>query len=297
MKMKKINILSVLALVAIVAFSGCKKDDGAIRSGITVDAVPTVTTNVDAAGSQSIDLLNLAAFSGKFTVSNYFAGTANPTKVDIVVRKNGSNTNVKPFKADVTSLPASFTVTAAELATLFGAPVTLGDTYDFAPNITVNGKVYEAFLTTPGAIGTGPGVKAGPGFSEFASFGAICAYDPALYQGDFFVVSDGFADFSPGEKVVITKVDNTHFSFIDPYVTSPVPIIVTVNTGNNQLTITKQKIGNAFTWNLGYTNPNMAVAAGNSSFVAPCSKTIDLAIAYTVDQGGFGTYTLKLKKP
>jgi hypothetical protein len=297
MKMKNITILSALALVAVVAFSGCKKDDGAIRSSIAVDAVPTISTNIDAAGSQSIDLLNQSTFSGKFTVSNYFAGAANPTKVDIVVRKNGVNTNVKTFKADVTSLPASFTVTAAELATLFGAPIALGDAYDFAPNITVNGKVYEAFLATAGAVATGPGVKAGPGYSEFATFGAICAYDPAIYQGNFVVVSDGFQDFSPGETVTITKVDNTHFSFLDPYVTSPVPIIVTVNTLNNQLTIAKQKIGNAFTWNLGYTNPNMAVTAGASSFVAPCSKTIDLAIAYTVDQGGFGTYVLKLKKP
>jgi hypothetical protein len=233
MKMKNITILSALALVAVVAFSGCKKDDGAIRSNIAVDAVPTITTNVDAAGSQSIDLLNLAAFSGKFTVSNYFAGTANPTKVDIVVRKNGVNTNVKVYKADVTSLPASFTVTAAELATLFGAPIALGDAYDFAPNITVNGKVYEAFLTTPGAIGTGPGVKAGPGFSEFASFGAICAYDPAIYQGDFVVVSDAWAGFQPGDVITLTKVSNTSFSFPDKwaYERPPVPIIVTVNAG------------------------------------------------------------------
>ena len=92
-----------------------------------------------------------------------------------------------------------------------------------------------------------------------------------------------------------TKISNNSFSFIDPYVTSPLPIIVTINTLNNQATIAKQKIGNAFVW-ASYTNPNVAVAASSTSVVAPCSKTITLAIAYTVDQGSFGTYNLVLKK-
>lgn len=295
MKIRQINILLSFALGAMIAFQGCKKDDGAIPSRVTVDAVPALSTTVDASGSQAIDLLNLAAFSGKFKVDLYFAGATPPAKIDVVVRKNASNANVKVFKAAVTAIPSTFTVTAAEIATLFGTPVALGDTYDFAPDIYVGEKKYEAFPAV--GNGSGAGVIAMPLNSEFARFGAICAYDPALYQGNFVVVSDGFQDFSPGEVVAITKIDNTHFSFLDPYVTSPLPIIVTVNPLNNQLTITKQKIGNAFTWNLTYTNPNMAVAASAASFVAPCSKTIDLAIAYTVDQGGFGTYTLKLKKP
>jgi hypothetical protein len=95
--------------------------------------------------------------------------------------------------------------------------------------------------------------------------------------------------------VKFTKISNNSFSFIDPYVTSPLPIIVTINTLNNQATIAKQKIGNAFVW-ASYTNPNVAVAASSTSVVAPCSKTITLASAYTVDQGGFGTFNLVLKK-
>ncbi|MEO8172671.1 MAG: hypothetical protein ABI581_06295 [Sediminibacterium sp.] len=295
MKITKISIFAALLFGATVAFTGCKKDDGPVTSRVTIAAVPVVSTSVDASGSQAIDLLNLSAFSGKFKVDLYFPGTTPPDKVDMVVRKNGSAANVKVFKAGVTTFPSTFTVTSAELATLFGTPVTLGDNYDFAPDLYVGSNKYEAFPVT--GVGSGAGVIAMPLFSEFARFSAICAYDPALYQGNFVVVSDGFADFSPGEVVAITKIDNNHFSFLDPYVTNPLPIIVTVNTLNNQLTITKQKIGNAFTWNLAYTNPNMSVAASSASFVAPCSKTIDLAIAYTVDQGGFGTYTLKLKKP
>jgi len=293
MKNRKINIFAALTLGLMIAFAGCKKDDGGIRSSVVINSVPVVSTKIDATGSQAIDLLNLAAFAGKFKVDLYFPGATPPDKVDIVVRKNGSNANVKVFKKDVTTLPYSLTVTSADIAALFGVAVALGDSYDFAPDLYVGVKKYEAFPVT--GTGNGAGVIAYPLYSDYARFAAICAYDPAIYEGDFVVVSDAFGDFSPGEVVKFTKISNNSFSFIDPYVTSPLPIIVTINTLNNQATIAKQKIGNAFVW-ASYTNPNVAVAASSTSVVAPCSKTITLAIAYTVDQGGFGTFNLVLKK-
>jgi len=294
MKNRKINIFAALTLGLMIAFAGCKKDDGGVRSSVVIKDVPVVSTKIESTGSQAIDLLNLAGFSGKFKVELYFPGATPPDKVDIVVRKNGSNANVKVIKKDVTTLPYSLTVTSADIAALFGVAVALGDTYDFAPDLYVGVNKYEAFPAT--GLGNGPGIIAFPLYSDFARFAAICAYDPAIYEGDFVVVSDGFGDFSPGEIVKFTKISNSSFSFINPYVTSPLPIIVNINTLNNQATITKQKVGNAFTWQLAYTNPNMAVSAGATSVVAPCSKTITLAIAYTVDQGSFGTFNLVLKK-
>ena len=276
-----------------IAFAGCKKDDGGIRSSVVIKSVPVVSTKIESTGSQAIDLLNLAGFSGKFKVELYFPGATPPDKVDIVVRKNGSNANVKVVKKDVTTLPYSLTVTSADITALFGVAVALGDTYDFAPDLYVGVNKYEAFPAT--GLGNGPGIIAFPLYSDYARFAAICAYDPAIYEGDFVVVSDAFGDFTPGEIVKFTKISNSSFSFINPYVTSPLPIIVNINTLNNQATITKQKVGNAFVW-ASYTNPNMAVAASSTSVVAPCSKTITLAIAYTVDQGSFGTYNLVLKK-
>ena len=293
MKNRKINIFAALTLGLMIAFAGCKKDDGGIRSSVVIKSVPVVSTKIESTGSQAIDLLNLAGFSGKFKVELYFPGATPPDKVDIVVRKNGSNANVKVVKKDVTTLPYSLTVTSADITALFGVAVALGDTYDFAPDLYVGVNKYEAFPTT--GTGNGAGVIAYPLYSDYARFAAICAYDPAIYEGDFVVVSDAFGDFSPGEVVKFTKISNNSFSFIDPYVTSPLPIIVTINTLNNQATIAKQKIGNAFVW-ASYTNPNVAVAASSTSVVAPCSKTITLAIAYTVDQGSFGTYTLVLRK-
>jgi len=293
MKNRKINIFAALTLGLMIAFAGCKKDDGGVRSSVVIKDVPVVSTSIESTGSQAIDLLNLAGFSGKFKVSLYFPGATPPDKVDIVVRKNGSNANVKVMKKDVTTLPYSLTVTSADIAALFGVAVALGDTYDFAPDLYVGVNKYEAFPAT--GLGNGHGIIAFPLYSDYARFAAICAYDPAIYEGDFVVVSDAFGDFSPGEIVKFTKISNSSFSFINPYVTSPLPIIVNINTLNNQATITKQKVGNAFVW-ASYTNPNMAVAASSTSVVAPCSKTITLAVAYTVDQGSFGTFNLVLKK-
>lgn len=174
MKIRKISILLAVSFGAIIAFSGCKKDDGAIPDRVSINDVPAITTTIDPTGSQFITFSNQAAFSGKFKVDLYFPGTTPPSKVDIVVRKsNGTtvnNTNVKLYKADVTSLPASYTVTAAEIAALFGVAIVLNDNYDFAPDIYVGTKKYEAFPAI--GTGTGAGVIAMPLFKEYARFRA-----------------------------------------------------------------------------------------------------------------------------
>jgi hypothetical protein len=176
MKIRKTNILLAAAsLGAIIAFTGCNKDDGAIPERITINDVPTITTNIDPAGSQFIAMSNTAAFSGKFKVDLYFAGATPPTKIDIVVRKNNlnstvTNANVKLYKASITSLPATFTVTAAEIEALFGTPIVLKDIYDFAPDIYVGDRKYEAFPVT--GTGSGVGLNAMPFFSPWTRFEA-----------------------------------------------------------------------------------------------------------------------------
>ena len=156
MKCRYINLFITLAL-GIVIFTGCSKDDGAIPKRINIEDVPAVTTNVETGGTTgTITFTNQTAFQGKFKVDLYFPGTKPPTKVDVVIRKNASSGMVKVYKADVSTLPASFTATAAEIATLFGAPLTLNDTYDFAPDIWVGTKKYEAFPTV--GLGSGQGI-------------------------------------------------------------------------------------------------------------------------------------------
>lgn len=308
MKIRKINILAVF-LGATIAYAGCKKDDGAIPSRVTVTDVPTITTNVDATGSTIINVLNTtttATFAGKFKVDNYFPGAPTPTKVDIVVRKNNfhpltnpganaNNSNVKLFKAGVATLPATFTITAAEIATLFGTPISAYDNYDFAPDIYVGDRKFEAFPAT--GIGTGSGHVAHPLYSEFARYGSLCQ-DANFHQGNFEVVSDAFPNgFTPGTVVTLTKVSNTRFTFKVPFVTNATDIIVNIGATTNILSVTKQQIGDAFTFDATQTKPNVTVASAVTNFIEPCAKTIDLNITYQTDQKLFpGTYLLRLRK-
>jgi len=172
MKLRKINILAAITIGAIISLTGCSKDDGAIPKNIGIEEVPAISTNLEAGGTTAtIAFNNQAAFQGKFKVTLFFAGAVAPGKVDVVVRKNASAGNVKVYKADVTALPASFTVTAAEIATLFGTTsLALNDTYDFAPDIYVGTKKYQAFPTVGSGSGSGVTGMSTIGYGEFVRF-------------------------------------------------------------------------------------------------------------------------------
>jgi len=319
MKIRKISILLAVSLGAIIAFPGCSKDDGAIPERVSVVAVPTITTNIDPTGSKSIDLTNPASFAGKFKVDLFFPGTTPPTKVDIVVRKwNGTtnNNNVKVYKAGVTTFPSNFTVTAAEIATLFGTPIKVNDTYDFAPDIYVGERKFEAFPVT--GTGTGAGLNGQPYFSELARFGAICAYNPTLFGAigstvDFNVLTDEWGDdpvngwgppagYRPVVKVKI--VDATHLSFISP-VNGTSVIVLTIDPATNVISFTGQPYGDLAIGPLQvdptFTYGNTTLEALGSNAVLPCDLTLDLFVVYRVSIGVFRWsssrgYSLKLKK-
>jgi hypothetical protein len=158
MKLRKINIVTAIVLSAVVTFTACSKDDGAIPNNIGIEDVPAVSINLESGAiAGNILLADQASFQAKYKLSMYFAGATPPTKVDIVARKkNGTIGSVKLIKADVSSLPANFTITAAELATLFGTPFVLKDTCEIGPDIYIGSKKYEAFPIT--GLGSGSGV-------------------------------------------------------------------------------------------------------------------------------------------
>lgn len=288
--MKKLIIFSFLLATII----GCKKNDGFLPEDVVVDRVPQPSV-VPNGGSAAIDVLNLAQFEGKFDVKLLYPSDIPPAKLDVVIRKNNNNANIKLIQADVTTFPSSFTINAAQIATLFGATIALGDNYDIGVDIyTINGKKFEAFPAVGAAYGS-TGVANQPGFSPTTRYSAICAYDANIYQGNFVVVKDDFAELFPGDVLTLTKVSETSFSFlyIHPELSDPLPVIVSVNTGNNIVSIAKQKVGSVF---YGYSGPNFAATGVLNNFVAPCDQTVTLNITYTVDAGSFGTAVLVLKK-
>ncbi len=290
------NFLLPALMLFVGAFTGCTKDDGPIKGDVLsdIDAVPAISTKIDPAGSQSIDLTNLASFQGKFNVALYFEGAKPPEKVDVVVRKSsGGSTTVKVYKADVTSLPASFTVSSSDIEGLFGA-IAVGDSYDFSVDIYANGgKKYEAFPL--GGIGTAAGPNGMPGYSEFARFGAICAYNPDIYEGQFVVETDEWNDYAPGTVITVEKVSDNQFSF-KYNVSDALPIIVTVNTANNVTSVTKQ-VYSPSGYGLGYGPISCQTVDGSSdNFVAPCDEEFSVRLVHTVAAGSFGDAVFKAKK-
>jgi hypothetical protein len=187
MKLRKIKIITTFALGAVMAFTGCTKDDGAISKRVGIEDVPVISMNYETGAAstltKTITFSTAATFTDKFKATLFFAGAVAPTKIDIAVRKGNvsstastlsiatqiPNTNVKVFKADITSLPATFTITAADIVALFGA-ISANDVYDFGPDITVNGKKYEAFPAGVYGSGSGPNGMSTIGFGEYVRY-------------------------------------------------------------------------------------------------------------------------------
>jgi hypothetical protein len=170
MKLGKINIITATLFFCVAALTSCSKDDGAIPKRVGIEDVPVITTNLvkNNGTVDTIFLANQGAYQGAVKVAMYFAGEVPPTKVDIVVRKNGAADNVKVLQAGVTTLPATINVTAAQLVTLFGGTaLASGQTYDVAPDIYVGETKYEAFPLV--GLGNGQGVTgmSSIGFGEY----------------------------------------------------------------------------------------------------------------------------------
>ena len=293
--MKK-NIIFYSLLASVLLFAGCNKDDGSVPKAVQLERVPAPLINKDATGSAAIDLTNLAGFSGKFRVGLYFPADIPPSKFDIVVRKNNNNGNIKILQAGLTVFPTTITITAAQITTLFGSAILIGDNYDIGADVYAqSGKKYEAFPV----IGLGYAAAFQPdhpGFSASITYSAICAYDPNIYQGNFVVVKDDWQDTNPGDIIVFTKIDATHFSFIYPTAVNPIPIIVTVNPVTNTPSIAKQNIGTAWTYDNSPIPPTARTLAGVANNVAPCAKTVSLNMVWGEAGNEFGPLIFSLRK-
>lgn len=290
--MKKIIIYSLYLFSVTALFTACRKEDNGKLPELTRFPVPLV---VKVAGSQQvISALAPDAFSGKFSVGLYFPNDAPPKKFDVVVIKNNDKTNVKVLKTDVTTFPTELTVTGPQLATLFGAPIVLGDKFDIGVDVTTyTGAKFEAFPVVGNSYAAG--VAAQPGASTFVRYEAVCQYEPLAYQGTFEVVTDEWGDYTPGTNVQLTMIDATHFSF--KYLAADAsPIVVTVNPITNAVTVAKKVYGTGYPPGWPYGDISAESVPSVENFVAPCAGTFSVILKHTVAAGSFGEYKIVLKK-
>lgn len=135
--MNRITAFIIMILVSGAIITGCKKDNSKLPEGLKKASIPLV--KLDDGTSDTIR--NVATFQGKFSVGLYFAKDEPPKKMDVVVALNGDYTKVKVLKADVTTYPSSFTVTAQQLAALFGidaGALKTGDFFEIGVDVYMN---------------------------------------------------------------------------------------------------------------------------------------------------------------
>ena len=290
--MKKILTYSIL--IAVTLLSACRKSDNPKIP--TLARVPIPSLSKDPTGTGTIIVSDLANFVGKVNVDLFQKSDVPPKKMDLVIIKNGDKTILKVLKADITTFPSVISFTGSQLTTLFGSVQTC-DFYDVGVNITTqDGVVYEAFPAIGSTYGAGVANQYG-GVNTKLTYATKVEYDPAVYNGNFVVVSDAFGEYAPGDVVVLTKVSATQFTFLYTDMKNPLPININVDPATLKVSVAKQKIGDSFLSTPQYTNPNVAtINTTANNVVIPCSQTVNLTFNFTVDQGSFGENLLVLKK-
>jgi hypothetical protein len=292
--MKKIVIASVFI---VTAFNACRKSDNPKLPDLT--QVPVVVFIQDATSDKFISPISPATFKSKFTIEPLFETDIKPANVDVVVMKNNNTNNVKVLKAGVTSLPAAIQITGQELITQFGT-VTGGDQFNFGVDITLaNGQKVLAFPSTGTSYASGIITEIGnvkPNSSIELQYLMPCPYDPDMYQGQFVVVKDDWHDTNPGDIIVLTKIDATHFSFIYPTAVDPEPIIVTVDPATNTPSIALQTIGTEWVYDPDPPAPTAKTTPSANNLVNPCDQTVSFNMTWTEATGSYPNRVFSLKK-
>lgn len=279
----KIQIYYFLLTFALLA--GCSKNDGTVPKDVILERVPEPQV-VKEGGSEVISLTNLDAFQGKFSVGVYYTSDIQPSKYDVVIRKNNNDTTVQVFRKDITSFPTSLSLKAQDLETLFGTPVMQGDNYDISVDVyTASGKKFQAFPLV--GSGYGSGIAQQPGAITSIRYSAPCPYHDDVYQGNFKILEDEWADYAAGDVVVVTRIDATHFSF-KYAVPDALPIIVTVDPLTNESSVAKQ-IYSPSGYGAGMGAFSTESVPDPRNVVLPCAETFGVVLKHTSPAGTFAS--------
>ncbi len=281
--MRKIFLYTLLVIIAGV---GCRKKDNPRIPDFTRVPMPQITK--DAGSMLTISGTDPNSFSGKFTVDLYFKTDVPPAKFDIVIIKNGNKSLVKTVQANVTSFPASVTITGAQLATLFGSAVVVGDKFDIGADVTTQaGQKFEAFPLT--GVGYGSGVGTQGGASTSINYTAVCPFNINDFLGAA-TLSD--PDFWGSDYPVVVTLQGADTYKVSNWVEEPTySVLIKVNAALLTVTIAKQVYGPTLP-TTPYTNPTVE----GTGTIDACKKQIVMSIANSVTQGPFGTAITTLKK-
>ncbi len=197
---------------------------------------------------------------------------------------------------------ATITVSGAEILTALGVPlasIKAGFQYVFYNEIvTTSGKTYNI-------NNTNTEFESAPDYHMAFRFSGtvVCPFDITPFQGNFVVVIDKWQDTNPGDIIVLTPIDATHFSFNYNPTNHPgtligsKPIIVTVAPATNTPSIAFQTVGTKWTYDPpGAAPPTARTRSTDANTLNACSGTITLVMMWGEEGTEYPGYTLTLRK-
>ncbi len=280
---------------ALVFFTACRKTDAPeLPSNLARAPIPQFS--FDSSADLTISGQDPNSFTGKVILNQYYTTDHSYKSFDVVVRKDGDNSKIQVLQTDITSLPATVTVTGDQLEKLFNSPIESTDFFDIGADVTLpSGQKIEAF-PADGNPNYDPNINTLPNLRPFTiQYGVFCNYDPSVFQGNFVVVEDDWQDYHPGDVVPVTKIDDTHFSFLYNGLDRQ-PVIVQVDPVTNITSIQNQYFEN---YGPPYGNFYIQTVPSPNNIVLPCQGVISIfADIYSdnPDYGDQGNFRLVLQK-
>lgn len=264
--------------------SSCVKEKPSLFNDSVVGAYLSFIGGTSSA-VQKLDYSSIATATATIKVKN----VGSPAdKINIYVGTSSDKSTWKLIKTVSFTDSTTLTVNGAELAKALGvAPTALqpGTTFTFYNEVvTKDGKMFSAANTADDFQGQNSYKIA---FVWRAS--VSCNFNVTPFAGNFVVVKDTWQDTNPGDIIVLTAIDATHFSFdYNPTnhsgtLVGSKPIIVAVNPATSIATIALQDVGTRWTYDpVGSTPPpTIRTNPAVPSSVNSCTGTISLNVIWS----------------
>ena len=136
------------------------------------------------------------------------------------------------------------------------------------------------------------------GLSSDSTFTLIlnksCPYTADNFSGSMEVVKDEWQDYLPGDKISVTKIDETHVSF-EYAAADAQPIIIVIDPVANTTSVEKQYYGNYGAQTGKFFA--QSVSGSSNNYIDPCNHIISVELHHTASTGSdYSTAVITLKK-
>lgn len=293
MKNIKSFIIPLLLIVSIIV--SCEDDGGKSKKTFISGATPNITKL--STSDQSINLVALKNGDDidlGFTVDRYYG---NITSVDVVgfyFTEDGVEKYV--FQSNVTEFPYTMHLDQNDLFSAFsidnGDDVTITDRLIITAEMTLkDGRVIKMY-SDEGIKNYGADISNQSQYAAAQTYIISCPLDDAsLFNGDYEVVVDDWADYGAGDiipleydsnlgtlKFKILNTNNPYISNTDSY------FLVTINPTDSSVSVASNEA-------LDYTGFDIINVTGSGA-VGSCTGDVVITLTF----GPYGSYNLELKK-